>query len=80
VAEAEIYAMNDVVNMEDSEVTIRSTAVKSDSSMEGVKGFFGTMVVLLAAVFGLYVLYGFYRRARLRAQRRRRRASRRRSR
>ena len=79
VAEAEIYAMNDVVSVEDSKVTIRSTAVKTDSSMEGVKGFFGTMVVLLAAFFGLYVLYGFYRRARLRAQRRRRRASRRRS-
>ena len=79
VAEAEIYAMNSVVSTEDSKVTVRSTAVKSDSSMEGVKGFFGSMAVLVAGAFGLYLLYGFYRRAKLRAQRRRRRASRRRS-
>lgn len=79
VAEAEIYAMNNVEKAEDSEVTIRSTAVKADNDMEGVLGFIGSAGLLIAGVFGLYVLYNVYRRARQRAQRRRRRASRRRS-
>ena len=79
VAEAEIYAMNNVVKADESEVTIRSTAVKGDNDMEGILGFLGTMGVLIAGAFGLYVVYGLYRRTKLRAQRRRRRASRRRS-
>lgn len=79
VAEAEIYALNDVVKAEDSGVAIRSTAVKAENNMDGVLGFVGTAGILIAGGFGLYLLYNAYRRAKKRVQRRRRRASRRRS-
>ncbi len=79
VAEAEIYAMNNVVKADDSDVTIRSTAVRADNDGEGILGFLGAVGVLLAGGFGVYLLYNSYRRARMRIQRRRRRASRRRS-
>ena len=79
VAEAEIYAMNNVVKADDSDVSVRSNAVKADSDMEGVLGFFGAAGVLIAGGFGLYIAYNAYRRARRRAQHRRRRESRRRS-
>ena len=79
VAEAEIYALNNVVKAEDSEVSIRSTAVKTDNDGEGFVGFLTSMAVLIAGTAGLYILYNGYRRARKRMQHRRRRASRRRS-
>lgn len=79
VAEAEIYAMNPVIRKEDSKVSIRSTAVKSDNNMEGISGFMGSVGVLVAGGFGLYLVYNTYRRMRQRVQRQRRRASRRRS-
>ena len=79
VAEAEIYAMNNVMKADDSDVTVRSTAVKADNDMEGVLGFLGAAGVLIAGGFGLYIAYNAYRRARRRVQRRRRRESRRRS-
>jgi len=79
VAEAEIYAMNNVVKAEDSGVSIRSTAVKTDNDGEGIMGFLTSVVVLAAGVVGMYLQYNAYRRARRRAQSRRRRASRRRS-
>lgn len=79
VAEAEIYAMNSVVKAEDSDVSIRSTAVKAENDGEGILGFVRSVGVLLVGVFGLYLLYNAYRRTRMRIQRRRRRASRRRS-
>ena len=79
VAEAEIYAMNAVVKADDSDVSVRSTAVRAENDMEGILGFIGTMGVVLAGAFGAYLLYNAYRRAKRRVQRRRRRASRRRS-
>ena len=79
VAEAEIYAMNNVVKADDSGVSIRSTASKTDNDMGGILGFIGAFGVIAAGVFGAYVLYNTYRRAQRRAQQRRRRASRRRS-
>lgn len=79
IAEAEIYSMNSVVKAEDSDVSIRSTAVKADNDGEGILGFITSIGVLLAGIFGMYLLYNAYRRARKRVQRRRRRASRRRS-
>ena len=79
VAEAELYAMNAVVKADDSDVTVRSTAVKADNDMEGVLGFIGTMGVMIAGAFGIYLVYNAYRRTKRRVQRRRRRASRRRS-
>ena len=79
VAEAEFYAMNNVVKPEDSGVSIRSTAVKTDNDMGGVVGFIAAFAVLAAGAFGIYVAYNAYRRAKRRVQHRRRRASRRRS-
>ena len=79
VAEAEIYSMNSVIKAEDSDVSVRSTAVRAETDMEGILGFIGTMGVIIAGAFGLYLLYNAYRRAKRRVQRRRRRASRRRS-
>lgn len=79
IAETELFAMNPVVKAEDSEVTVRSTAVKTENDMEGILGFVGSVGVLIVGVFGLYLLYNTYRRAKRRAQHRRRRASRRRS-
>ena len=71
--------MNNVVKADNSDVDIRSTAVKADNDMEGILGFLGAAGVLIAGGFGLYIAYNAYRRARRRAQRRRRRESRRRS-
>jgi len=79
IAEAEIYALNSVVKAEDSDVSIRSTAVKAENDVDGILGFLGTVGVLAAGGFGLYVAYNAYRRAKRRVQHRRRRASRRRS-
>ena len=79
IAEAEIYALNNVVKAEDSDVTVRSTAAKTDNDMEGILGFLGTVGVLVAGGFGIYVIYNGYRRAKRRVQHRRRRESRRRS-
>ena len=79
IAEAEIYAMNNVVKKEDSKVSIRSTAVKTENDMNGIWGFLGAVGGLVIAAFVLYFLYNTYRRARKRIQRRRRRESRRRN-
>ena len=79
IAEAEIYAMNNVPSVSDSNVSIHSTAGKKDNSMGGFMGFVGSVGVILVGLFGLYLVYNAYRRARRRIQRRRRRASRRRS-
>lgn len=79
VAEAELYAMNAVVKADESEVTVRSSAVRADNDMEGILGFIGTMGIVIAGAFGLYLLYNAYRRMKRRVQHRRRRASRRRS-
>ena len=79
IAEAEIYAMNSVIKADESKVSIRSTAVKADNDMDGILGFVGSVGVLVAGSFGLYVLYNAYRRAKKRVQHQRRRASRRRS-
>ncbi len=79
VAEAELYAMNSVVRTEDSQVTVRSTAVKNDNDMDGFLGFVGAIAVIFVGGFVVYLGYNAYRRARRRIQRRRRRASRRRS-
>ena len=68
-----------VIKADESEVSVRSTAVKADSDMEGILGFIGSLGVMAVGVFGVYFLYNAYRRTKRRVQRRRRRASRRRS-
>ena len=79
VAEAEIYAMSNVKESDNTGVTIRSIAQKGQSDMDGVLGFLGAMAILVVGGFGVYIAYNSYRRAQRRIQRRRRRESRRRS-
>ena len=79
VAEAEIYAMNNVTSASSKDVSIRSTAVRSSGSMDNVFGFIGSFGIILVGAFGLYLAYNTYRRAKRRIQYRKRRASRRRS-
>lgn len=79
VAEAEIYAMNNVTSASKNDVSIRSTAVRNASAGENFMGFLGSFGIILVGGFGLYLAYNAFRRARKRIQRRRRRASRRRS-
>jgi len=79
VAEAELYAMNNVYSASNSDVSIRSTAQKAEKDMDGVMGFLGVIGVIALGGFGVYVAYNALRRTRRRIQRRRRRASRRRN-
>jgi D-alanyl-D-alanine carboxypeptidase len=79
IAEAEIFALNSVKNSSDTGVTIRSTAAKEKGEMSGFMSFVGVPAVIAVGLFGCYVLYNSYRRAKRRMQHRRRRASRRRS-
>lgn len=79
VAEAEIYAMNNVESASGNDVSIHSTAKKSDNTMDDFLGFLGSIGVIAVGGFGLYLAYNAYRRTKRRIQRRRRRASRRRS-
>ena len=79
VAEAEVYAMNNVTSASGKDVSIRSTAGRSAGSMDDFLGFLGSVGVILVGGFALYLGYNALRRTRRRIQRRRRRASRRRS-
>lgn len=79
VAEAEVYAMNNVTSESGKDVSIRSTAGRSAGSMDDFLGFLGSVGVILVGGFALYLGYNALRRTRRRIQRRRRRASRRRS-
>lgn len=79
VAEAEVYAMNNVASASGKDISIRSTAVRDGDSMDDFLGFLGSIGVILMGGFALYLGYNAFRRARKRIQRRRRRASRRRS-
>lgn len=79
VAEAEVYAMNNVESVSGKDISIRSTAVRDGDSMDDFFGFLGSVGVILVGGFALYLGYNAFRRARKRIQRRRRRASRRRS-
>lgn len=79
VAEAELFAMGTVKHADDTGVDFLNESVGGGDGVRGVFGFIGTVVVLAAVAFALYVGYNTYLRARRRAQRRRRRAERRRS-
>ena len=72
--------MGDVKATANTGVTIRSTAVASDSDSSGFMSVVGTICVIILGVVGLYLAYNSYMRSRVRAQRRKRRQGRRRSR
>lgn len=78
MAEVEVFAMGDVKDTNNSGVTIRSSAVRSDSDASGVLSVIGTICVIILGLAAAYLAFNAYMRSRIRAQRRRRRAQRRR--
>lgn len=80
LAEAEVYAMGNVKRLTDTGVTIRSTAVRSDSDDSGILSVIGIICVIVLGLAVAYLAFNAYMRSRMRARRRRRRANRRRNR
>lgn len=80
MAEAEVYAMGDVKAANNTGVTIRSVASRSDSDASGFLSVLGTICVIVLGLVAAYLAYNSYMRSRIRAQRRRRRQNRRRTR
>ena len=80
VAEVEVYAMGDVKRADNTGVTIRSTAVRSDSDESGLLSVIGTISVIVLGLAAAYLAFNAYMRSRMRARRRKRRAARRRNR
>ena len=80
LAEAEVYAMGDVKKSTETGVTIRSTAVRSDSDDSGFLSVIGTICVIVLGLAVSYLAFNAYMRSRIRARRRRRRENRRRNR
>ena len=79
VAETEMYAMNPVKAVGNTGVEIFG-ASRDDSDLGDILKFLGILLLVVIALFGGYIGYGYLRRSMNRARRRRRRASRRRSR
>jgi hypothetical protein len=80
LAEAEVYAMGNVKRANETGVTIRSTAVRSDSDASGFLRVLGIICVSALGLAVAYLSFNAYMRSRMRARHRRRRANRRRSR
>jgi len=80
LAEAEVYAVSGVKPIDNTGVTIRSTAVRSDSDTSGVLSVIGTICVIILGLAAAYLAFNSYMRSKMRAQRKKRRAARRRSR
>lgn len=78
MAEAEVYAMGSVRASNDTGVTIRSTAIRSDSDASGALSVIGTICVIVLGLAAGYLAFNAYMRSRMRARRRKRRAQRRR--
>lgn len=80
MAEIEVYAVSSVKTAEDTGVTIRSTAVRSDSDDSGILSVIGTISVIILGLTIAYLGFNAYMRSRMRARRKKRRAARRRNR
>lgn len=80
LAEAEVYAVSDVKPMENTGVTIRSTAVRSDSDDSAILSVIGTISVIILGLAAAYLGFNAYMRSKMRARRKKRRAARRRTR
>ena len=80
LAEAEVYAVSGVKSIDNPGVTIRSTAVRSDSDESGILSVIGTICVIIIGLAAAYLAFNAYMRSRMRAQRKKRRAARRRTR
>jgi len=80
MAEAEVYAVSAVKSMENTGVTIRSTAVRSDADDSGILSVIGIISVIILGLAAAYLGFNAYMRSKMRARRKKRRAARRRSR
>ena len=80
IAEAEVFAVSGVKSMDNTGVTIRSTAVRSDSDESGIASVIGTISVIIIGLAAAYLGFNAYMRSKMRARRKKRRASRRRTR
>ena len=80
VTEVEVYAVSAVKSMDDTGVTIRSTAVRSDSDESGIVSVIGVISVLILGLAIAYLGFNAYMRSKMRARSRKRRAARRRNR
>ena len=80
MAEAEVYAVSAVKAMENTGVSIRSTAVRSDSDDSGILSVIGTISVIILGLGIAYLTFNAYMRSKMRARSRKRRAARRRTR
>ena len=75
-----MFAVSEVKAMDNTGVTIRSTAVRSDSDDSGIVSVIGVISVLILGLAIAYLGFNAYMRSKMRARRRRRRAARRRNR
>ena len=80
LTEAEVYAVSSVKSMENSGVSIRSTAVRSDSDESVILSVIGTISVIIIGLAAAYLAFNAYMRSKMRARRKKRRAARRRTR
>lgn len=80
MAEAEVFAVSGVKPMDETGVTIRSTAVRSDSDDSGIVSVIGTISVIILGLGIAYLTFNAYMRSKMRARSRKRRAARRRTR
>ena len=80
MAEAEVYAVSGVKAVDQTGVSIRSTAVRSDSDDSVILSVIGTISVIILGLAIAYLTFNAYMRSKMRARRRKRRAARRRTR
>ena len=80
MAEVEVFAVSGVKSMDNSGVTIRSTAVRSDADDSGLLSVIGTISVIILGLAAAYLSFNAYMRSKMRARRKKRRAARRRNR
>ena len=78
LAEAEVFAVSGVKSMDNTGVTIRSTAVRSDSESSVVLSVIGIICIIILGLAAAYLGFNAYMRSRMRARRKKRRAARRR--
>ena len=78
MAEAEVYAVSGVKSVDNTGVTIRSTAARSDRDDSGLLSVIGTISVIILGLAIAYLAFNAYMRSKMRARRKKRRAARRR--
>ena len=80
MAEAEVYAVSAVKSVDETGVSIRSTAVRSDADDSGILSIIGTISIIILGLGIAYLSFNAYMRSKMRARSRKRRAARRRTR